>query len=160
MIITVGNSLARAFGAFGVAGIVRFRTELKDPKEATILFLLIALGMAAGRGILGVAGLGTLFVSGLLWYLDRRKEDKAHDATLELRSAGPDFPLAHVQHVLAVNDLAADAQQMEHGLEPMIRYHVVLNGNTTPEEISKQLVDGGRNGIKSVKWDMLKHKGD
>ena len=76
MIIIVGNSLARAFGAFGIAGFVRFRTSLKDPKEATILFLLIALGMAAGRGILGVAGLGTLFVCGLLWVLDSTKEEE------------------------------------------------------------------------------------
>jgi len=70
-IIIIGNSLARAFGAFGIASIVRFRTSLKDPEDATVLFLLIGLGMSAGRGILAVSGLGTLFICGLLLALDR-----------------------------------------------------------------------------------------
>jgi hypothetical protein len=71
-IIIIGNSLARAFGAFGIASVVRFRTPLKDPEDATVLFLLIGLGMSVGRGILAVAGLGALFVCALLWLLDHR----------------------------------------------------------------------------------------
>jgi hypothetical protein len=40
MMIIIGNSLARAFGIRGAAGIVRFRTPVDDPKDVTILFLL------------------------------------------------------------------------------------------------------------------------
>lgn len=71
MMIIIGDSFARAFGAFGIASMVRFRTALKDPKDATVLFLLIGLGMSAGRGILAVTGLGTMFLCLLLWTLDR-----------------------------------------------------------------------------------------
>ena len=94
-IIIIGNSLARAFGAFGIASIVRFRTPLKDPEDATVLFLLIGLGMSVGRGILAVAGLGTLFIAALLWLLDRRGSQPSPAADLPspaspdtLRSAG------------------------------------------------------------------------
>jgi len=45
MMIIIGNSLARAFGIAGAAGIVRFRTPVDDPKDVTILFLLMGLGM-------------------------------------------------------------------------------------------------------------------
>ena len=83
-IIIIGNSLARAFGAFGIASIVRFRTPLKDPEDATVLFLLIGLGMGVGRGILAVAGLGALFVCALLWLLDRRSEPSPPGAPLPL----------------------------------------------------------------------------
>jgi anti-anti-sigma factor len=55
MMIIIGNSLARAFGIAGAAGIVRFRTPVDDPKDVTILFLLMGLGMAAGLGAFAVA---------------------------------------------------------------------------------------------------------
>jgi hypothetical protein len=56
MMIIIGNSLARAFGIAGAAGIVRFRTPVDDPKDVTILFLLMGLGMATGLGAFAVAG--------------------------------------------------------------------------------------------------------
>ena len=50
MMIIIGNNLARAFGIAGAASIIRFRTPVDDPKDVTILFLLMALGMATGLG--------------------------------------------------------------------------------------------------------------
>jgi hypothetical protein len=158
LMIIIGNSLARAFGAFGIASIVRFRTALKDPKEATVLFLLIGLGMSAGRGMLAISGLGTLFVCALLWLLDHSKEDEPRDATLEVRAIGPDFPFAHVQRVLAGRHLAAEPMEMEHGAEAMVRYHVSINGNVSPEEVTAHFLDGGRAGLKSVRWEMPRQK--
>ena len=62
MMIIIGNSLARAFGIAGAASIIRFRTPVDDPKDVTILFLLMGLGMSTGLGALAVAGLGTAFL--------------------------------------------------------------------------------------------------
>ncbi len=73
----IGNSVAKAFGLVGLGGFVRFRSGLKDPRDAAILFLLIGLGMACGHGSLTLAGVGTLFVAGLLLVLDLvNKEEK------------------------------------------------------------------------------------
>src|SRR5262249_55611842 len=71
MMIIIGNSLARAFGVVGAAGIIRFRTPVDDPKDVTILFLLMGLGMSAGLGAFAVAGLGTAFLCIALLALDR-----------------------------------------------------------------------------------------
>ena len=38
--------------------------------------------LALGRGIVAVAGLGTLFVCALLWAMDRVKDEKPRDGTL------------------------------------------------------------------------------
>jgi len=160
MMIIIGDSLARAFGAVGIASIVRFRTALKDPKDATVLFLLIGLGMSAGRGILGVAGLGTLFVCGLLWVLDHVKEEKPQEAMLEIRTTAPSVPAAHIQQVLGANHLRADPREMERGAEGRVRYHVFVDHGVTPDDVSAQLIDGGRHGITSVKWEMLKPRGE
>ncbi|QRK04793.1 DUF4956 domain-containing protein [Archangium violaceum] len=66
----IGNSMAKAFGLVGLGGFVRFRSGLKDPRDAAILFLVIGLGMACGHGSLGLAAVGTVFVGALLWVLD------------------------------------------------------------------------------------------
>jgi hypothetical protein len=71
VMIIIGNSIARAFGIAGAASIIRFRTPVEDPKDITILFLLMGLGMAAGLGAFAVAGLATAFLCVLLLVLDR-----------------------------------------------------------------------------------------
>ena len=70
MMIIIGNSLARAFGIAGAASIIRFRTPVDDPKDVTILFLLMGLGMSTGLGAFAVAGLGTAFLCVALLALD------------------------------------------------------------------------------------------
>ena len=66
----IGNSVAKAFGLVGLGGFVRFKSGLKDPRDAAILFLVIGLGMACGHGSLGLACVGALFISALLAVLD------------------------------------------------------------------------------------------
>jgi hypothetical protein len=87
----IGDSLAKAFGLVGLGGFVRFRSGLKDPRDAAILFLMIGLGMACGHGSLGLAGMGTLFVVALLWVLDLfNREEKSAPKQRLLVSAQAD----------------------------------------------------------------------
>lgn len=68
--IVIGNSLAKAFGLVGLGSFVRFRSGLKDPRDAAVLFLVIGLGMACGHGSLPLAFTGAAFASVLLAGLD------------------------------------------------------------------------------------------
>jgi hypothetical protein len=68
--IVIGDSLAKAFGLVGLGSFVRFRSGLKDPREAAVLFLVIGLGMACGHGSLGLAAAGAVFATLLLAGLD------------------------------------------------------------------------------------------
>jgi hypothetical protein len=68
--IVIGDSLAKAFGLVGLGSFVRFRSGLKDPRDAAVLFLLIGLGMACGHGSLGVAVSGAVLGAVLLAGLD------------------------------------------------------------------------------------------
>jgi hypothetical protein len=78
--IVIGDSLAKAFGLVGLGSFVRFRSGLKDPRDAAILFLLIGLGMACGHGSLGVALSGAVFACLLLAALDLFKVPDAPPA--------------------------------------------------------------------------------
>lgn len=68
--VVIGDSVAKAFGLVGLGGFVRFRSGLKDPRDAAILFLVIGLGMACGHGALVLAAAGTACVATLLVVLD------------------------------------------------------------------------------------------
>src|ERR1044072_1528699 len=39
MMMVVGGSAARAFGIFAAASLVRFRTDIRDPKDTTVLLV-------------------------------------------------------------------------------------------------------------------------
>ncbi len=81
----IGDSVAKAFGLVGLGGFVRFRSGLKDPRDAAILFLMIGLGMACGHGSLGLASVGMLFVMALLFVLDLLNRDEAQPSAVKQR---------------------------------------------------------------------------
>src|SRR6185369_8179820 len=62
MMMVVGDSAARAFGIFAAASLVRFRTNIRDPKETTVLLVCLGVGLAAGVGRWDMAIILTLFV--------------------------------------------------------------------------------------------------
>ena len=70
MMMIVGDSAARAFGIFAAASLVRFRTNIRDPKETTVLLICLGLGLACGVGRLDMAVILTLFVLMALFILE------------------------------------------------------------------------------------------
>src|SRR5512145_2993108 len=70
IMIVVAESLARAFAIVGAAGLVRYRSRIRDPKDAGVMLVALAVGLATGAGLIGFALLGTVFVIGVLWVLE------------------------------------------------------------------------------------------
>lgn len=55
----LGNNLVRALGILGVFTLIRFRTIIKDTKDATYLFFALAIGMGVGTGNYVISFIGT-----------------------------------------------------------------------------------------------------
>jgi anti-anti-sigma factor len=156
MMIIIGSSLARAFGIAGAASIIRFRTPVEDPKDVTILFLLMALGMACGLGAFAVAGLGAAFLCTFLVFLDHMSDRRPRALTVEVVSDARDFPMDHVQSVFARNRVLFEPREVSQGKETMVKYHTLVDQNLPLEDLSAQLMGGGTSGIKSVSWELSK----
>lgn len=153
VMIIIGGSVARAFGIAGAAGIVRFRTPVDDPKDSTILFILVALGMACGVGLIEVAAIGTLFLCLLLFALDHYGEAKARLMVLSLVAQGPVFPSEHVNQVLRNYVDNFEAREIVQGAEAVTRYVVTFSGPNAPLAwLSQELMANGTAGLKSVSW--------
>jgi anti-anti-sigma factor len=155
VMIIIGNSVARAFGVAGAASIIRFRTPVEDPKEITILFLLMGLGMAVGLGAFAVAGLGTGFLCLFLLLLDRVPSDrKPRQLMVELKASGREFPTVAVESVFARNGVIYEARDVSQSRESMVRYQLSVDRRLPLEELSAQL--SATPGVKSVAWKKVK----
>ena len=61
LIMAVGNNLGRGLGILGTLTIIRFRTPIRDPRDAVFLFSCLGAGIACGAGAYLVAVAGSLF---------------------------------------------------------------------------------------------------
>ncbi len=152
MMVIIGGSLARALGIAGGASIIRFRTPVEDPRDTTILFLLMGLGMACGLGAFAVAGLGTAFLCVSLVILDRFGEKKPRVMMLELVADGKVFPVDHVHNILAGATDSYEPREVSEDKEASRKYLVTLDRGASLAYLSEQLMTPGT-GIKSVTWE-------
>jgi anti-anti-sigma factor len=158
MMIIIGNSLARAFGVAGAAGIVRFRTPVDDPKDVTILFILMGLGMAAGLGAFAVAGFGTAFLCIALLILDQLATQKTRSLALEISAPGRAFPTAQVEAILVRNGIVFEPREISQGKNDVtVKLYTWLDPRASLDELSAQLMAEGT-GVSSVSWDQIKRE--
>ena len=101
VMIVVGTSLARAFGVVGAAGLVRYRAKIDDPKDAGVMLTTLAVGLACGIGVYGLAVFATVFLVGVLWIIESFE------------------PSARKQFILQVK--AKDAAKVQPKLEALLR---------------------------------------
>ena len=70
IMLVVGQSLARAFGIAGAANLIRYRAKIEDPKDAVVMLSTLAVGLASGVGLFGLAAVGTAFLVMTLWIIE------------------------------------------------------------------------------------------
>ena len=89
VLIVVGASLARAFGVVGIAGLIRYRAKVDDPKDASVMLAGLGVGLACGVGTLYLAIAATGFLLALLWVLESKEADLAAPFTLKVTTENP-----------------------------------------------------------------------
>lgn len=156
MMIIIGDSVSRALGIAGGAGIVRFRTPVDDPRDTIVLFLLLGLGMSVGLGGFAICGLATVFLCIFLAILDRFGEERPRLMFLDLIASSQDFPTEHVHDVLRRTVHSFEALKMAQGPEATMRYQVKLEPSTPLSYLTTQLMGDGSAGLKSIAWEQPK----
>ncbi len=152
VMMIINDNVARAFGIAGAASIIRFRTPVEDPKDITILFLLMALGMSTGIGAFTIASAGTAFLCVFLLALEYVGGARRRIMMVEIGAPpGQPFPLPHVQGVFARNRIVFEPREMAQGKTATLIYYTILDPALSLEDISAQLL-AGNSGITSVSW--------
>lgn len=148
MVAVIGESVARAFGLVGLGAFIRFRSGIKDPRDAAAMFLLIGLGMACGLGSIGIAILATVFASALLAVFDCFGREKLRRIKVTIAGLEPEVAcsaLSTIFPAVRVLDLPNRAET-----SGQVIVEVDAREGTDAASILRTLEERGLAGIRHV----------
>jgi hypothetical protein len=70
LMMAIGNNLVWGIGIVGTLAIIRFRTNLRDPRDMVFVFAALASGIASGIGAYAVGFIGTISFCLIALYLN------------------------------------------------------------------------------------------
>jgi uncharacterized membrane protein YhiD involved in acid resistance len=157
MMMVVGDSAARAFGIFAAASLVRFRTNIRDPKEITVLLICLGVGLAAGVGRWDMAVILTLFVLlnlAVLEYFEQSQVYRSMEVSIETRNV--DSTNEVLKRIFARHKFDSELRELNRQDEDdpvgklvyLVNLNTVISTNKLSDEI---LSDDGAN-VDSVEW--------
>jgi uncharacterized membrane protein YhiD involved in acid resistance len=161
LMMIVGDSTARAFGIFGAASLVRFRTNIKDPKEISVLLLSLAIGLSTGVGRVELGIVLSVFVLLLLWSLEYRESEqvtRALELTVKTRNIGTTqdalleiFRKHEFDAELRTIDRPDDKDSMG-----IIVYYMSVSPSASLDRVSQEILVADPKNVDSVSWDEQK----
>jgi len=164
LMMIVGDNAARAFGIFAAVSLVRFRTNIRDPKEITVLLISLAIGLATGVGRWELAIILTLFVFPLLWLLERRESEEVF-RTMELtvKTRNTEATQDMLREIFDRYDMSAEMRQIDppDEAEPVgcIMYRVSMNMNVSTDEINERILTNDPVNVEGIEWEQKKNTG-
>src|SRR5215813_6033187 len=163
MMMVVGDSAARAFGIFAAASLVRFRTNIRDPKETTVLLVCLGVGLAAGVGRWDMAVILTLFVLialTVLEYFEQFQVFRSMEISVHTRKVDrTDEILKNLFHRYQF-DYELRELDREDEDEPMgkVVYLVNLDPVVSTSKLSEEILTADSDNIDSVEWEQKDSK--
>jgi uncharacterized membrane protein len=158
MMMVVGDSAARAFGIFAAASLVRFRTNIRDPKEITVLLICLGVGLAAGVGRWDMAVILTIFVLialGILEYFEQSQVFRSMEITVKTKKV--DRTNQVLQQVFSNNKLDTEMRELdrEDDEDPMgkIVYIVNLSTGFSTNRLSEEIFAADAENVDSIEWE-------
>jgi uncharacterized membrane protein YhiD involved in acid resistance len=161
MMMIVGDSAARAFGIFAAASLVRFRTNIRDPKETTVLLVCLGVGLAAGVGRLDMAVILTLFVLATLFVMEHFEQGqifRAMEVSVDTRDADrTDEVLKRIfdKHGFDIELRQFDRQDEDEPLGKIV-YVVNLTTRDSTNRLTQEILDADPENVDKVEWDQKK----
>jgi hypothetical protein len=162
LMMIVGDSAARAFGIFAAVSLVRFRTNIKDPKEITVLLVSLALGLATGVGRWELAIILAFFVLLLLWGLEYREPEQVTRAMeLTVKTKNVDVTQEMLLRLFRKYNFDAEVRTLDRpngeGEVGCIMYHVSISPFVSTDRLSEEILTADPQNVDSVEWDQQKN---
>lgn len=165
LMMIVGDNAARAFAIFAAVSLVRFRTNIRDPKEITVLLISLALGLAAGVGRweLGIAL--CLFALALLWLLEYNESAQVYRSMeLTVRTRDTDRTQVILKKVFHKYKIDAEMRELDPPDEknPIgeIVYYLNLRLNLSTDHLSDRILRMDPNNVEGIQWSQKKGASD
>ncbi len=165
LMMVVGDNAARAFAIFAAAALVRFRTNIRDPKEITVLLVSLALGLAAGVGRwdLGLALCG--FALGLLWLLEHKESQNVYRSMeVLIKTRDTDKTQEVLKKIFAKKKLDAEVREIKPPEDEKslgtIAFYLNLPLNMPTDTMSDKILEEDPQNIEKIQWSRTKSASD
>lgn len=140
IIQAVGDSLARGIGIMAAMAIIRFRTNLKDPRDTLFLFASLAAGIACGAYAFTVAITGTaaFALAAILLYYSPLGPNSYFDGMLRFNlpnQSGDRSELEKIMHHYCKAFSLVTLREIEQGQKLDYAYHIKLRRGKTHEAL-------------------------
>lgn len=160
LMMVVGDNAARAFAIFAAVSLVRFRTNIRDPKEITVLLVSLAIGLAMGVGRWELAVILCLFVLPLLWLLEYNEPEQIFRAMrLTVKTKDTDRTQDVLKQIFNRNKLEAEVRKIEppDDTNPIgcIMYYLNLRLNVSTDQLNDQVLAIDPS-IEGISWEQQK----
>ena len=161
LMIIVGDNAARAFGIFAAVSLVRFRTNIRDPKEITVLLISMALGLASGVGRWDLALVLTFFSLVVLWVLEWREPEQVfRSMELKVTTTNVVSTQRALREVFKTHgfdkELRAIDREATEESPGSIVYAVDVSPMITTDEISADILAIDGQSVRGIEWDQKK----
>jgi uncharacterized membrane protein YhiD involved in acid resistance len=165
LMMIVGDNAARAFAIFAAVSLVRFRTNIRDPKEITVLLISMALGLSAGIGRWDLGIALCLFALGLLWLLEMRESEvTVRSMELSVKTRNPDRTQEILKKIFHRLKIDAEVREIEPPDEKSnvgsIAYYLNLPVKLTTDKLSDRILAADPDNIEGIQWSKSKSASD
>ena len=162
LMMVVGDNAARAFGIFAAVSLVRFRTNIRDPKEITVLLISLSIGLATGVGRWELAVILALFVLPLLWFLEYNEEEQVFRAMeLTVKTRNTEATQVAMQEISRRYGMNAEVRQLDppDTDEPVgcIMYYVQMSLNVSTDQVNEEIMASDEQHVEAIEWDQQKN---
>ena len=161
LMMIVADNAARAFGIFAAASLVRFRTNIRDPKEITVLLISLAIGLASGVGKVEVAiilSLFSLLVLSILEYYEPQEIFRAMELTVTSRKIEETDQV--LRELFEKRNMTTELRKVDREDQDnptgKIVYYVNVNGHLSTDQLSEEIFASDPDNIDSITWDQKK----
>ncbi len=90
LMLVIGNNTARALSVGGGIALIRYRSNFSDPRDLAYIFLTMAVGVASGTGLVGIAVVSTIVISLLAFVLSLVGFGTKNCSAMQLRITIPE----------------------------------------------------------------------
>jgi uncharacterized membrane protein YhiD involved in acid resistance len=160
LMMIVGDNAARAFGIFAAVSLVRFRTNIRDPKEISVLLVSLGIGLATGVGRPDLALIVCLFVLAVLWILENLEARQVF-RTMELKVVTKDIEATErvLGTVFRKNRFASELRALSHDGDEKagtIIFTVDISSLVTTDRLSNEISTRDGGNVMSIEWEQKK----
>ena len=144
IIQSVGDSLARGIGIMAAMAIIRFRTNLKDPRDTLFLFASLAAGISCGAYAFNVAIIGTagFSIAALILFYSPLGPNNYYDGMLRFNIPTDDPKKTELEDIIHSNCKAfslVTLRELAQGERMDYAYHIKLRKGRKHEEFLASL---------------------